>query len=261
VKAGEASWTARRVAAQRLGFPRVPAGYGRPADDQRLLADVAGDAERGDFGMTRYLRARTAFVDRSVVAALDAGTPQALIVGAGYDGRALRYARPGVAWFELDHPDTQADKRDRLARLGIAAGHIAFVPAEIGVVDVPAALAAAGHDATRPTVVVVEGLAPYLSLPVFTGLLTGLAARAAAGSTLALELPLVPRTDEARARRSRLAQAVGDRGEPLRSAVEADDVERLLAAAGWVVRRAVSPAGEPVATSRSSVAFVLAAPS
>ena len=260
MRAGEASWTARRVAAQRLGFPRVPAAYGRPEDDQRLLADVAGEVERGDFGMTRYLRARTAFVDRSVVAALDAGVPQALIVGAGYDGRALRYARPGVAWFELDHPDTQADKRERLARLGIAAGHIVFVPAEIGVVDVPGALATAGHDAARPTVVVVEGLAPYLSQPVFTGLLADLATRAAGGSTLVLELPLVPRTDAARARRVRLEQAVGERGEPLRSAVEAGDVERVLAQAGWHVRAARSPRGEPIATSRGSVAFVIAAP-
>lgn len=249
------------MAAQRLGFPRVPAGYGRPEDDQRLLADVAGDVERGDFGMTRYLRARTAFVDRSVVAALDTDVPQALVVGAGYDGRALRYARPGVAWFELDHPDTQADKRERLTRLGIESGHITFVPAEIGVVDVPGALAAAGHDAARPTVVLVEGLAPYLSLPVFTGLLADLASRAAGGSTLALELPLVPRTDEARARRARLEQAVGDRGEPLRSAVEAGDVERVLAEAGWTVRTARSTGGEPIAASRGSVAFVVAEPS
>jgi methyltransferase (TIGR00027 family) len=261
VKAGEASWTARRVAAQRLLFPRVPAGYGRPEDDQRLLADVAGEVEIGDFGMARYLRARTAFVDRSVVAALAAGTPQALVVGAGYDGRALRYARPGVAWFELDHPDTQADKRARLARLGIAAGHLTFVPAEIGVDDVPGMLAAAGHDAGRPTVVVVEGLVPYLAPEVFTGLLTDLAARAAAGATLVLELPLVPRDDEARARRGRLERAVGERGEPLRSAVDAADIEHVLVATGWTPRHIRSPGGEPIATSTSSVAFIVAEPS
>jgi methyltransferase (TIGR00027 family) len=212
----------------------------------------------GGSGMGRYLRARTAFVDRSVVAALDAGTPQALVVGAGYDGRALRYARPGVAWFELDHPDTQADKRARLARLGIAAGHITFVPAEIGVADVAGTLAAAGHDAGLPTVAVVEGLAPYLAPDVLTGLLADLADRAAAGSTLVLELPLVPRDDEARARRERLARAVGKQGEPIRSAVEAGDIETVLAAAGWAPRHVRSPAGEPVAASGSSVAFVLA---
>ena len=260
MKDGQASWTARRVAAQRLVCPRLATGYGRPDDDRRLLADVATGVEPDDLDITRYLRARTAFVDRSLVAALDAGTPQALIAGAGYDGRALRYARPGVAWFELDHPDTQADKLARLARLGIADDHIAYVPAEIGTDDVPGALRAAGHDPTRPTVAVVEGLAPYLAPDVFAGLLTCLAARAAAGSMLVLELALVPRTAEGRARRARLAKDFDRRGEPIRSAVAAGEIHDVLEAAGWTVRRAVSPRGEPVTDSTSSVAFVLAAP-
>ena len=257
---GQASWTARRVAAQRLTFPRLATGYGRPDDDQRLLADVAAGVEPGDLGMARYLRARTAFVDRSLVAALDAGTPQALIVGAGYDGRALRYARPGVAWFELDHPDTQADKRERLARLGIPDDHVTYVAAEIGAADVPAALHGAGQDPARPTVLVVEGLAPYLAPDVLDGLLAGLATRTAAGGVLVIELPLVPRSEEGRVRRARLAQAVGGRGEPIRSEVEAGELDDVLAAAGWAVRRAVSPRGEPIADGTSGVAFVLAAP-
>ncbi len=256
---GQASWTARRVAAQRLDFPRAPAGYGRPDDDQRLQADVAEGVERGDHGLTRYLRARTAFVDRALVAALDRSTPQALVVGAGYDGRALRYARPGVAWFELDHPDTQADKRERLGRLGIADGHVTYVPAEIGTADVPAVLAAAGHDAGRPTVVVCEGLAPYLPPEVLTGLLSGLAGRAAARSTLVLELPLVPRTEEGRLRRELLDRAVTERGEPIRSAFAVDEIGATLASCGWTVRRALAPTGEPVETSPHNVAFVVAA--
>ncbi|MPZ80239.1 MAG: hypothetical protein GEV28_07520 [Actinophytocola sp.] len=162
-----------------------------------------------------------------------------------------------MAWFELDHPDTQADKRARLARLGISGEHVTFVPAEIGVADVPAALAGAGHDATRPTVIVCEGLAPYLPPEVLAGLLTDLAARAAAGSTLVLELPLVPRGDEDRARRARLREAVSERGEPLHASVAADDIGTTLESSGWSVRRAMSPAGVPIGTSRSNVAFVL----
>lgn len=260
MRSDRASWTARRVAAQRLEFRRVPTDHGRADEDQRLQADVAEGVARGDLGMSRYLAARTAFVDRSVVRALDAGTPQALIVGAGYDGRSLRYARPGVAWFELDHPATQADKRARLARLGITEDHITFVPAEIGAADVPAALAGAGHDATRPTVMVCEGLAPYLPPEVLTGLLADLAARAATGSTLVLELPLVPRGDEARARRARLHAAVSEQGEPLHASIAVEDLGTTFGSCGWTVRRAMSPAGDPITASGSSVAFILAAP-
>jgi len=63
--------------------------------------------------MHEYIRARTAFFDRVVVSAIDRGVAQVVIGGAGYDGRAFRYAKPGVRWFEVDHPATQADKRAR----------------------------------------------------------------------------------------------------------------------------------------------------
>ena len=55
---------------------------------------------------------------------------QVVTGGAGDDGRALRYARPGTRWFEVDHPATQADKRARLARLGLDASPVAFIPAD-----------------------------------------------------------------------------------------------------------------------------------
>ncbi len=40
---GRASVTARRMAAHRLGFTRVPAAYGDPAADEALAADIAAD--------------------------------------------------------------------------------------------------------------------------------------------------------------------------------------------------------------------------
>ena len=106
------SITAQRVAAYRLGFARAPAPFGDPEAEERLARDVAGvgDFDRSE-RMERYLRARTAFFDRVVVGALERGVTQVVVVGAGYDGRALRYAKPGVRWFEVDHPATHADKR------------------------------------------------------------------------------------------------------------------------------------------------------
>ncbi len=60
-----------------------------------------------------FLAARTRHVDAAVTAALDDGFGQVLTVGAGYDSRPWRLARPGVRFVELDHPGTQADKRHR----------------------------------------------------------------------------------------------------------------------------------------------------
>jgi O-methyltransferase involved in polyketide biosynthesis len=127
VKEGTASHTARSVAAHRLTYARIAAPTGDPSADDALARDVAGDRVPQPNRMHEYLRARTAFFDRAVLTALDAGLAQVVIGGVGYDGRALRYARPGVRWFELDHPATQADKRERLGRLNLATGSIRFV--------------------------------------------------------------------------------------------------------------------------------------
>ena len=103
------SVTARRVAAHRLGFSRVPAPYGAPAADEALAADVAAGLVAPANRMHDYLAARTSFFDRTVVSAIDRGVRQVVVGAAGYDGRAFRYAKPGVRWFEVDHPGTQRD--------------------------------------------------------------------------------------------------------------------------------------------------------
>ena len=68
---GGPSQTARRVAAHRLDFTRVPADHGVPAADQALATDVAGGLLAPAGRMHDYLAARTAFFDRTVTAALD----------------------------------------------------------------------------------------------------------------------------------------------------------------------------------------------
>jgi methyltransferase (TIGR00027 family) len=72
-----------------------------------------------------FLAARTRFFDDAVTDGFEAGASQVVIVGAGYDSRAWRLARPGVRCFEVDHPATQADKRARAP----ADGGPTFVPA------------------------------------------------------------------------------------------------------------------------------------
>jgi O-methyltransferase involved in polyketide biosynthesis len=92
---GGPSVTARRVAAHRLGFSRVPAPYGDPAADEALAADVAGQPPPAG-RMRDYLTGRTRFFDQVVVDAIGRGVRQIVIGAAGYDARAFRYARSGV---------------------------------------------------------------------------------------------------------------------------------------------------------------------
>jgi methyltransferase (TIGR00027 family) len=233
VRTGEPSTTARLVAAARLRAPRVPFPGGRAEDDELLARDVAGDLVDRPTPLQRHLEERTAFVDRELVGALDDGVRQVVLAAAGYDGRAFRYARPGVRWFELDHPATQADKRERLARLGIPTADTTFVAADFRTDPVAERLIAAGCDPAARSVVVCEGLAIYLEPAVLERLLGELARATGPGSTLLITASTAATGARAEERRARLRDAVAALGEPMMSALSAEDADALLQRAGW----------------------------
>ncbi len=141
-----------------------------------------------DSGFGPSLAARTLFFDERVLEAVSAGIGQVVILGAGYDDRALRFRSPGVRFFELDHPATQADKARRLRAIRAGAGAPVLAPADFRHDDVAAILRDCGHDPAQPTVFLCEGLLVYLDQPTCVRLLTALRARAAAGSVLAASL-------------------------------------------------------------------------
>ncbi len=226
MKDGTASQTARSVAAHRLEFERVAADYGDRAADRSLTADVADGQQPSRGRMREYLRARTAFFDRVVTGALDGGCSQVVIGGAGYDGRALRYARPGVAWFELDHPATQADKVARVARLGLERGQVRFIPADFTADPIAEPLLAAGLDPASPTLFLLEGVAVYLERPVVERVLAAFRQVAADGSELAISVSVATSTSQSR---SRFQQRVAELGEPARSQFTPDQARDLLA--------------------------------
>jgi methyltransferase (TIGR00027 family) len=254
---GKPSDTARRVAAQRLTFQRVPVEYGDPEADQRLAADVAAGMD-SDSPLRTYLEARTRFFDTVVVESIEAGVSQVLIGAAGYDGRAWRYAKPGVKWFEIDHPSTQRDKLRRLASLDIHSPHVQFIGADFAIDSISEPLIASGFSPSQPAVSLLEGVAVYLARPTLEKLLRQLAELASPGSVLAISLSVstgAPGTEE---RRARFASAVERMGEPARTTIEPDQVEPLLAATGW---RPTTQSGDPEVQVRYRRAgFVTAAP-
>jgi methyltransferase (TIGR00027 family) len=254
---GGPSETARRVAAHRLGFTRAPAAYGDPAADDALAADVAAGYEVSASRMHDYLTARTAFFDRVVVSALDRGMRQVVVGAAGYDGRAFRYAKPGVRWFELDHPATQRDKLARLARLGIDASHVRFAGADFRTDPVAERLAAAGLDPNATALFLLEGIAVYLELEVLTSLLGQLRQVASSGSRLAISVSLS--RDHDQAARARFQASVAALGEPARSVLDATQAKDLLARTGWQVSNPPADADEVARRHRQHSAGLLLA--
>jgi methyltransferase (TIGR00027 family) len=233
---GSPSLTAQRVAAHRLSFERLEAPFGDPDADRRLAADVAAgvsEAARRTSGepnerMVRYLRGRTAFFDRVVINALGRGVTQMLSIGAGYDGRALRYAKDPVSWFEVDHPDTQRDKRERLERLGIEAPQITFVATDLREPGLATALIECGYEADTPALISCEGLIVYLDRPALETMLDELRAVVTTGTRLAFSAS----TDRSPAR-ERFRESAALAGEPARNSLHGDQLAELLASARW----------------------------
>jgi len=256
----QTSVTAQRVAAHRLTFDRVPAPYGDPAADDEVARDVAAGVAVAPGPMRDYLRARTRFFDHVVTSALARGCAQAVIGAAGYDGRALRYAKPGVRWFEVDHPATQQDKRSRLRRLGTEAGHVRFVPADFAADPVADLLVKAGLALAEPTLFLLEGVAVYLEMPVLRALLGQLRQVAADGSELAISLSVSTGSAERAARRAAFQAAVAAVGEPARSVLETDDARDVLTEAGWRIPAEPEQGQPEPADRRRRAGFILAAP-
>ena len=85
-----------------------------------IIAEAAADPTQRT--MRLFIAARSRFAEDSLSAAVSRGVRQAVVLGAGLDTFSLRnpHAPSGLHVFEVDHPATQAWKRDRLAREGIA---------------------------------------------------------------------------------------------------------------------------------------------
>lgn len=173
-----------------------------------------------------YLAARTLFFDAFVAEALD-DIRQVVIVGAGYDSRAWRLARPGVTFFEVDQPATQEDKRAKAP-----GGDPIYVPADVTDPQLGEKLCHAGFRPDEPSAFTVEGLAIYLTEDGAAGLLARLAGLAPTRSRLAVSF-------ESGFERQRISRRVarayyGRAGEPFRFRLRPDDAPSFLAGAGWM---------------------------
>lgn len=166
-KARAASQTAVLVA----GYRARASAAANPVCDDPWAKGLAGDegqalSRRWDEhapAMELWVGLRTRYIDDCVVRALESGVRQVVMLGAGLDTRAARLGRPGVRFFEVDQPASQADKRERLSKLeGYPVEAATLVPCDFEHDDFVALLTDAGLDRGAPACFVWEGVVYYL---------------------------------------------------------------------------------------------------
>ena len=241
-----ASKTALMVCAYRARASR----WSKPLFVDRWAEAIAGPdgveiARRLDTvfpPMELWLALRVAYLDRIVALAVDElSIRQVVVLGAGYDTRAARLPRAGTTFFEVDHPATQAAKRERLARLpDYPVDAARYVACNFEREDPIERLIATGFVAREPAVVIWEGVVPYLTEPAIRATATRLATGLEPRSIVAFDF--VGKKFAAGTANSELARAesraqrelIADLGEPARFGT--DDILPLLYDCGfrWV---------------------------
>jgi len=190
-----------------------------------------------------YMQVRTRVLDDEVRRFVEAGGGQVVILGAGYDCRALRLPElAGAAVFEVDHPATQRHKRDVLDRLGASspARYVTWHFERRPMSELPGALAAAGHDPARPTLTLWEGVTMYLTEPAIDATLDAVREYSAAGSRLALTYFNRTRIDRPSIATRALKVVVGAVGEPWKWGWDPAALPDWMAGRGFEVERDVS---------------------
>jgi methyltransferase (TIGR00027 family) len=131
---------------------------------------------------------RTQYFDDYLLAAVDAGVRQVVILASGLDSRAYRLPWPAqTVVYEIDQPQVIEFKTATLAGLGAQpTATRRTIPIDLRS-DWPTALRAAGLDAAAPTAWLAEGLLIYLPPEAQDRLFDNITAISAPGSTVATE--------------------------------------------------------------------------
>lgn len=161
--------------------------FGNP-DLPSEIVEAEPDMPRRMQGMRDYMASRTAFFDRFLLDANNAGVRQAVILAAGLDARAWRLPwLGGTTVYELDQPKVLEFKSSTLRQRGaLPRCNLVNVSVDLRQ-DWPTALQRKGFDASAPSAWTAEGLLMFLPAAAQDLMFERIQTLAAPGSRIAVE--------------------------------------------------------------------------
>jgi methyltransferase (TIGR00027 family) len=135
------------------------------SDKENMIIQAVVDWETHFPGVCNAIIARTRFIDDCLKEAVADGISQLVILGAGYDTRAMRFEdlNKTVTVFELDHPSTQKKKLERIEKHFKAdLSHIRYISIDFSKEDLGEKLLAWGYDKKLKTLFIWEGVTYYI---------------------------------------------------------------------------------------------------
>jgi methyltransferase (TIGR00027 family) len=182
--------------------------------------------------------ARVKHMDGLLRKEIAAGAKQVVILGAGFDSRAYRFADrlAGTPTFEVDHPVTASVKRERVHKIfGMLPRHVRYVDADLTVEgQLEERLAAARYRRDLRTFVIWSGVTPYIPAAGVDSVLRWFVGNAAPGSSIVFDYAYREAVDGEGFfyGAPQLRRRVAEGGEPLRFGVARGGMAPFLADRG-----------------------------
>lgn len=168
------------------------------------------------------------------------GNVQYVICGAGSDTFSFRNDNDDIEIFEIDHPDTQRYKLEKIRELEWnIRSNVHFVPVDFEKERMCDKLLEAGFDPAKKTFFSILGVTYYLTLDVFTDTLKQMAELSALGSGLVFDYPI--KTGAFPRRVERLEKMTEALGEVMRGGYDYNEVSRALYSLGFQIDAYMPP--------------------
>ena len=189
-------------------------------------------------GATNTVSARLRFIDDYIKTCIENGLEQLVILGAGFDCRALRMKelQKGVTVFEVDYPATQEKKQDVLKTiLDDIPDHIIFVPYQLEDKGFGGQLMKKGYDKNKKSLFIMEGLVMYIDPDSVQRLFSFISKNSCPGSAVIFDfLPpgIEDGTIKNRAGRNMHKWAI-KKGEPFKFSIDKSHLPQFLSKVGF----------------------------
>lgn len=202
----------------------------------RVHAEVAeGDSTPWVRGLRLFIAMRSRFAEEELALSVEQGIPQYVVLGAGLDTFGCRNRADGLRVFEVDHPDTQAWKRERLDHAGIeipASMH--FAPVDFERDTLAHGLEAAGFCRDEPAFFSWLGVVPYLTREAALATLRFIAGMPrGSGVVFDYAIPRALLSETEQRAFDLLAERVARAGEPFRLFFEPEQLASDLRGVGF----------------------------
>lgn len=246
MKRTQVSTTAMGIAAMRAFESEKPAGericydpFARRLTSPGfyLLARLfSGYGESRAPGAQGFMVCRCRYFDDYLQASLSGGVSQVVILGAGLDSRAYQDTPlKNVRTFEVDHPNTQADKMKRVVKLfGALPANVTYVPIDLNEETLDK-LIECGFNTALKSLFIWEGVTYYLNPEAVDATLEWVRAHSAPGSSIIFDYIYTEAltSPHKRGEVSRLQRYSRFTGEGLVFGIQKSQIEEFLTKRGY----------------------------